>query len=88
MGKGKGSKGKKKSGNKPSGYAKKAARLKRNRGKTVQIVKKQKPVPTTKRGLKLDEKRQAKPPGWRVSKSGRLYYEARRNRSDLPGRRV
>ena len=74
--------------NKPSSYAKKAAKLKKHRGKTVQPVSKQKKVPTTKRGLKLDAARKAKPPEWRVSKSGRLYYENRRNRSDKPGSNI
>jgi len=78
-------KGRRKGGNKPSSYAKRAARLKRNRGKTVQTVSKQKRVPTTARGKKLDAARKAKPPGWRVSKSGRLYFENRSNRSDKPG---
>ena len=69
-------------------YVKKAAKLKRNRGKVVKVVKTQKRTPTTPRGKKLDESRQAKPPGWRISKSGRLYFENRRNRSDLPGSRL
>ena len=29
-------------------------------------------------------KRGALPAGWRLSKKGKLYYEARRNRSNLP----
>lgn len=29
-----------------------------------------------------DAKRTALPPGWRISKSGKLYFENRRNRSD------
>lgn len=33
----------------------------------------------------LDAKRKAKPPGKRRSKSGKTYYESRRNRSDMPG---
>jgi len=78
----------KKGGNKPSSYTKKAAKLKRNRGKTIQTVSKQKRVPTTARGRKLDAARKAKPPGWRVSKSGRLYFENRSNRSDRPGSKV
>ena len=40
------------------------------------------------RSLKRDRKRSAMPPGWRVSKRGRVYYEARRNRSDLPGSKI
>lgn len=34
---------------------------------------------------KRDQKRHAKAPGKRKSKSGRTYYERRKNRSDVPG---
>jgi hypothetical protein len=40
---------------------------------------------TGKTTLWLDRKLHAKLPGWRKSKSGKTYYEARRNRSDMPG---
>jgi hypothetical protein len=33
--------------------------------------------------LKLDRSRKALPPGKRISKSGKVYWETRRNRSDL-----
>lgn len=33
----------------------------------------------------LDAKRMALPPGKRVSRTGRIYWETRRNRSDLEG---
>lgn len=33
----------------------------------------------------IDKSRSAKPPGRRRSKSGHIYYERRRNRSDMPG---
>lgn len=36
----------------------------------------------------IDKKRAAKPPGRRRSKTGHLYYERRRNRSDMPGTRI
>lgn len=36
----------------------------------------------------LDRKRKALPPGKRISRSGKVYYEYRANRSDLPGRNV
>jgi hypothetical protein len=36
----------------------------------------------------LDKKRNALPPGKRISKSGKVYYEKRRNRSDLSGTKV
>jgi len=32
-----------------------------------------------------DQKRTALPPGRRLSKTGHIYYERRRNRSDMPG---
>lgn len=35
-----------------------------------------------------DKKRVAKPPGRRLSKTGHIYYERRRNRSDMPGTRL
>jgi hypothetical protein len=35
--------------------------------------------------IKADRNRKAKPPGKRVSKSGNVYYERRRDRSDKPG---
>lgn len=33
----------------------------------------------------IDRARTALPPGRRLSKNGRIYYERRRNRSDMPG---
>jgi len=36
--------------------------------------------------LPRDLARLAKPPGKRISRSGRVYYEYRRNRSDAKGR--
>lgn len=33
----------------------------------------------------LDESRKAMPPGRRLSRNGYVYYERRRNRSDMPG---
>ena len=35
-----------------------------------------------------DLKRKALPPGRRISRSGRVYYEYRKNRSDLPGLKI
>jgi hypothetical protein len=32
-----------------------------------------------------DKPRKAMPPGKRISKMGRVYYETRKNRSDMPG---
>jgi hypothetical protein len=41
-----------------------------------------------RKSIKLDKKRKAKLPGKRVSKSGKIYYETRRNRSDIKGKRI
>jgi len=38
--------------------------------------------------FKVDEKRRALLPGKRVSKSGKIYWETRRNRSDSSGSKV
>jgi hypothetical protein len=43
---------------------------------------------TGKSDIKRDRKRKAMPPGKRRSKTGKIYYESRRNRSDLFGERV
>lgn len=34
---------------------------------------------------RIDRQRKAKPPGKRKSKTGKTYYERRKNRSDVPG---
>lgn len=41
---------------------------------------------TGKSVKEIDEKRDALPPGKRISKTGKIYYEYRKNRSDLRGR--
>ena len=55
--------------------------------KLTELVKKTKTLSGLYKGahvdLKKDAKRQAKRPGWRVSKEGNRYYEARANRSDI-----
>lgn len=51
-------------------------------GKTIVVVKKRRGVKKWSRTK--DSDRKAKPPGWRVSKRGRLYFENRVNRSDKP----
>jgi len=38
--------------------------------------------------LKIDEKRSALPPGKRISKTGKIYWETRKSRSDLVGSSV
>lgn len=43
---------------------------------------------TGKSNEKRDKKRKAKAPGWRRTARGTVYYETRKNRSDMPGKRV
>lgn len=35
-----------------------------------------------------DKARKALPPGKRISKTGNVYYETRKNRSDMPGTKI
>lgn len=44
--------------------------------------------PWPRPGDAIDEGRKAKLPGRRVSASGKVYYERRRNRSDMPWKKV
>lgn len=44
--------------------------------------------PWPRPGDVIDEGRKAKLPGRRVSASGKVYYERRRNRSDMPWKKV
>lgn len=46
------------------------------------MVKKKTYHQTGKSNRTRDKKRKAKKPGWRKSKSGKKYFENRRNRSD------
>jgi hypothetical protein len=43
---------------------------------------------TGKSNIKKDSKRTAKAPGKRISKNGNIYYEYRKNRSDMPKKKV
>jgi hypothetical protein len=43
---------------------------------------------TGKTNIKRDEVRKALPSGKRISKSGNIYYENRKNRSDLTGSKI
>ena len=38
--------------------------------------------------IKRDLVRQALPPGKRISKTGNVYWETRKNRSDSPGKKI
>ena len=41
-----------------------------------------------RKSLKRDRSRAALKPGKRVSKTGKIYWETRKNRSDLPGKSI
>ena len=43
---------------------------------------------TGKTNKVVDKRRTALPPGKRISKSGKIYFESRKNRSDLTGSNV
>jgi len=49
-------------------------------------LRKLKQVGTT--NVSGDAKREALMPGKRISKSGKVYWETRKNRSDAPGKKV
>jgi len=42
----------------------------------------------SRKSISRDRLRKALAPGKRISRFGRIYYEYRKNRSDLPGKRV
>jgi len=62
-----------------------AAAKRTGKPQVLRIVKKRAGTITS---LKRDRKRSAMPPGWRVSKRGNVYYEVRKNRSDMPGSKI
>lgn len=63
----------------------KAIGFKRSKPKVVYSKKKQ----TGKRiSLEADKKRKALPPGKRISKNGKIYYESRKNRTDVRGLKI
>jgi len=43
---------------------------------------------TGKTNIKRDVKRKALAPGKRISKAGNIYWESRKNRSDVPGKQI
>jgi len=55
-------------------------------GVSIDKVKKQ--TGAESYSVKMDRKRNALVPGWRISKNGNLYYETRRNRSDRMNSRL
>lgn len=60
---------------------------KRNRKKKTKIIYEyERQRGKSKRSL--DAKRKALPPSKRISKNGKVYYERRKNRSDVPKKRI
>ena len=53
-------------------------------GKTIKYEDKR----TGKTNILIDKKRNALLPGKRISKTGKIYYEKRKNRSDLLKKKV
>jgi len=66
----------------------KAKRPKKYKKKSLSGSRKQTTMTGSKFDRKRDYSRKAKRPGYRKSKSGKVYYEARRNRSDKKGSRI
>jgi len=60
------------------------ARRGRARGRVIKVVNYQ----TGSSFIPRDKLYRALPPGKRRSRSGRIYWETRRNRSDKPGKKV
>lgn len=52
------------------------------RGRTIRVIRKQR----GKSDIQWDRAIKALKPGKRISASGNIYWETRRNRSDLKGR--
>jgi len=55
----------------------------RDQSKSIRVLDQ-----TGKTTLDIDAKRKALAPGKRISSSGNIYWESRRNRSDVPGKKV
>ncbi len=55
----------------------------RDQSKSVRVLEQ-----TGKTTIKIDAKRKALAPGKRVSSSGNVYWETRKNRSDSPGKKL
>ncbi len=53
-------------------------------GGVIKVRKKYTPGSISKK--EIDDKRSAMKPGKRISKNGKVYYESRKNRSDINGR--
>lgn len=57
--------------------------IKRKLKRKPRVVKPSKTQTGKRKSLKADRRRKAMLPGKRISKTGKTYYERRRNRSDL-----
>ncbi len=68
---------------KKSSLVKKVVAKVTKRPKVVKAVKSDRKRTGEVKNKNLDAKRKALPPGKRISKSGKIYYEYRRNRSDI-----
>ena len=62
----------------------KSRRSKARRGRVIKVVNYQ----TGSSFIPRDKLYRALPPGKRRSRSGRIYWETRKNRSDKPGKKV
>jgi hypothetical protein len=56
---------------------------KSKRLKLPRVIKKVNYQTGKRKSIKMDRAKKALPPGKRISKSGKMYWETRRNRSDL-----
>ena len=59
-----------------------------NYGSAKVVYSKNKQTPVKKHNKRMDSKLKASLPGKRISKSGKIYYEYRANRSDKKGKRI
>lgn len=55
----------------------------KDRSKSLSVIPQ-----TGKTIVKIDAKRKALAPGKRISSSGKIYWESRKNRSDKPGKNI
>jgi len=55
----------------------------KDRSKSVRVLDQ-----VGKTTIKIDAKRKALAPGKRISSSGKVYWETRKNRSDSPGKKL
>ncbi len=63
-------------------------RVRKAKPKKPRVLKVVKYQTGERASLKADRGRKTLPPGKRISRTGRAYWETRRNRSDLPGKDI